>query len=188
MSDTPETDAAADWYLGASCSTDPDDRTVPLAVSRKLERERDEAQAALEGAKIIARIIAAEMLVNVKDIEKERDKAREDATNYYARIGELESERDEARREIEGWQNKWDCAITVGAMAEIERDDARKLSSSLHEDQVNLIMEGDKWRECSAKLCDLAERMLKEMEYVDWLSTAAVFRDELNQIKKKTNE
>jgi hypothetical protein len=42
MSDTPETDAAADWYLAAAYSTDPEDRTVPLAVSRKLERERGE--------------------------------------------------------------------------------------------------------------------------------------------------
>jgi hypothetical protein len=44
MSDTPETDAAADWYLAAAYSTDPEDRTVPLSVSRKLERERDEAR------------------------------------------------------------------------------------------------------------------------------------------------
>ena len=29
-------------------------------------------------------------------LERERDEAREDATNYYARIGELERERDEA--------------------------------------------------------------------------------------------
>jgi hypothetical protein len=42
MSDTPETDAAADWYLAAAYSTDPEDRTVPLSVSRKLERERDD--------------------------------------------------------------------------------------------------------------------------------------------------
>jgi hypothetical protein len=42
MSDTPETDAAADWYLAAAYSTDPEDRTVPLSVSRKLERERNE--------------------------------------------------------------------------------------------------------------------------------------------------
>ena len=42
MSATPETDAAADWYLAAAYSTDPEDRTVPLAVSRKLERERNE--------------------------------------------------------------------------------------------------------------------------------------------------
>ena len=40
--DTPETDAAADWYLAAAYSTDPEDRTVPLSVSRKLERERNE--------------------------------------------------------------------------------------------------------------------------------------------------
>ena len=31
-----------------------------------------------------------------RKLERERDKAAEDATNYYARIGELEKERDEA--------------------------------------------------------------------------------------------
>lgn len=32
-----------------------------------------------------------------RKLERERDKAQEDATNYYAKIGELEQERDEAR-------------------------------------------------------------------------------------------
>ena len=32
----------------------------------------------------------------IPKLTQERDKAREDATNYYARIGELESERDNA--------------------------------------------------------------------------------------------
>ena len=32
-----------------------------------------------------------------RKLERERDEAREDATNYYAKIGELEQERDEAR-------------------------------------------------------------------------------------------
>jgi hypothetical protein len=32
-------------------------------------------------------------------LERERDKAREDATNYYAKIGELTEERDEARKQ-----------------------------------------------------------------------------------------
>jgi hypothetical protein len=40
----------------------------------------------------------------------------------------LERERDEARHEIEGWRNKWDCAVTMGARAEIERDEARELA------------------------------------------------------------
>jgi len=38
---------------------------------------------------------------------------------------EFKKERDEAMAEIEGWRNKWDCAITMAAQAEIERDEAR---------------------------------------------------------------
>ena len=33
-----------------------------------------------------------------RKLERERDEAAEDATNYYARLGEAEKERDEARR------------------------------------------------------------------------------------------
>ena len=36
-----------------------------------------------------------------RKLERERDKAREDATNYYAKIGELEQERDEARENLD---------------------------------------------------------------------------------------
>ena len=43
-----------------------------------------------------------------RKLERERDKAREDATNYYARIGELEHERDEAREEINRYREKLD--------------------------------------------------------------------------------
>ena len=35
----------------------------------------------------------------------------------------LERERDEARHEIEGWKNKWDCAVEMAARAENERDE-----------------------------------------------------------------
>ncbi len=38
---------------------------------------------------------------------------------------QLERERDEARHEIEGWKNKWDCAVEMAARAEVERDEAR---------------------------------------------------------------
>lgn len=37
----------------------------------------------------------------------------------------LERERDEARHEIEGWRNKWECAVEMAARAEIELDDLR---------------------------------------------------------------
>jgi uncharacterized protein (DUF3084 family) len=38
----------------------------------------------------------------------------------------VERERDEARKEIEGWKNKWDCAVEMAARAENELDDAIK--------------------------------------------------------------
>lgn len=41
--------------------------------------------------------VEAEMTSLAIKLERERDKAQEDATNYYAKIGELEQERDEAR-------------------------------------------------------------------------------------------
>jgi hypothetical protein len=72
MSATPETDAAADWYLAAAYSTDPEDRTVPLAVSRKLERERDEARGDLDNMQD-QRDLAMKV---IKRLEQERDEAR----------------------------------------------------------------------------------------------------------------
>jgi multidrug resistance efflux pump len=72
MSATPETDAAADWYLSAAYSTDPDDRTVPLSVSRKLERERDEAREQRDSLQALSQSLA-ETCVKLK---AERDEAR----------------------------------------------------------------------------------------------------------------
>jgi uncharacterized coiled-coil DUF342 family protein len=136
LRDTPETDAAADWYLAAAYSTDPEDRTVPLAVSRKLERERDEAIRQLNNIKAI-------------DIHTCHDQCKRP-------MCVLRRERDEARHEIEGWRNKWECAVDMAARAEVERDEARAqrdsfqaLSQSLAEACVKLKAERDEW----AKLC-----------------------------------
>ena len=38
----------------------------------------------------------------------------------------LKEERDEAQHEIEGWHNKWECAVDMAAKAEIERNEARE--------------------------------------------------------------
>ena len=43
-----------------------------------------------------------------RKLERERDEAREDATNYYARIIELIDERDEARKEAEYYKARYD--------------------------------------------------------------------------------
>jgi len=210
--DTPETDALP-------MTDDPMDYIAMIEHARKLERERDEAQAALEGAKAISKRIAAEMLVTVKDIERERDKAREDATNYFARVVELESERDEARRQCLQWLEEWHLTDKARRDTKAERDEARRyannidlcqegvapcdLAAKLMEKLDEAIRQRNETNESSKyaveyaraqedihlqnflKLVDLAERMLAEMEYVNWLSTAAVFRDELNQIKEE---
>jgi chromosome segregation ATPase len=158
MSATPETDAAADWYLAAAYSTDPEDRTVPLAVSRKLERERDEARDELadwqDSAKNVRKEYDDEQHCScvpilrklLKDAERERDEARKKTERQRERIACLEGathhacgtplskaikERDEARREIEGWRNKWECAVEMAARAEVERDEARAERDSL---------------------------------------------------------
>ena len=182
--DTPEKDALP-------MTDDPMDYIAMIEHARKLERERDEAQAALEGAKAISKRIAAEMLVTVKDIERERDKAREDATNYFARVVELESERDEARR----YANDNDlcqggvapCDLAAKLMEKL--DEAIRQRNETNESSKYAVQyaerERNEARKSYLKLVDLAHRMLAEMEYVDWLSTAAVFRDELNQIKEE---
>ena len=68
-------------------------------------------------------------------LERERDKAAEDATNYYARIGELERERDEAWAccdELVVDSNAITLAKTVMRL-ERERDEAREVLREIAE-------------------------------------------------------
>lgn len=39
----------------------------------------------------------------------------------------LERERDEASKEIEGWRNKWECAVEMAARAENESEEQARL-------------------------------------------------------------
>ena len=79
MSDTPETDAIADFYLAKAFSKDPADRTVPCQFAARLERdlnrairERDEALHAIHTYKCETE--AWELL---QEARRERDEARE---------------------------------------------------------------------------------------------------------------
>ena len=38
--------------------------------------------------------------------------------DLFAHARRLERERDEAKKEIEGWRNKWECAVEMAARAE----------------------------------------------------------------------
>jgi hypothetical protein len=101
MSDTPETDAAADWYLAAAYSTDPEDKTVPLSVSRKLERERNEARGDLmnihntlskNGEAIGNGDYSYSIIEMVENLLKSKD-------FFIRKSDSLQSERDEGREE-----------------------------------------------------------------------------------------
>ena len=78
MSETPETDAIADFYLAKAFSKDPADRTVPCQFAARLERdlnrairERDEALHAIHTYK--CEVEAWELL---SEVRRERDEAR----------------------------------------------------------------------------------------------------------------
>jgi hypothetical protein len=78
-----------------------------------------------------------------RKLERERDEARE-AIRALAEHGEVEmqrltKERDEARDAIVGWENKWNMAIEMTAIAENERDLLKEELINL-EDQRDLAM------------------------------------------------
>jgi len=66
-----------------------------------LGRERDEARKDLEGARGKAKLIAAEMLVKLKDMEAERDYARNKATKAWEAYTKLDTENRRLERKLE---------------------------------------------------------------------------------------
>jgi hypothetical protein len=82
--------------------------------------------------------------INVFDemarLERERDKARDkctalgkamsyspESTTLLKKFLQAIKERDEARNEIEGWKNKFNCAVEMGARAENESEEQARL-------------------------------------------------------------
>jgi hypothetical protein len=100
----------------------------------------------------------------------------------------MRAERNEARHEIEGWRNKWECAVEMAARAEYERDVAACA------DMVDLLVKdlesrglgwdiGNQGRLIEARVWDwpyvvgryrpneiepLAKMLSKAMQEVDW--------------------
>jgi len=166
-SDTPETDASADWYLAAAYSTDPDDKTVPVSVSRKLERERNE-WAAMCGR-----------------YKQERDIAEADATNFHARIFELIDERDAAiekhRLAVIHWQ------IGVFKMQR-ERDEAREAFKISYNERVKVELERDEARAELADWKDSAKNVRKEYDDEHHCSCVAILRKLLKDAECERDE
>jgi len=105
MSDTPETDANEAWPASSQnlkCSS-----VVPSAIARKLERERDEAIKRYEDISAVFEhgaddewLPCTTLAETVARILKERNKAQEAATNYFAKIGELQDQLNETRNKM----------------------------------------------------------------------------------------
>jgi hypothetical protein len=93
---------------------------------------------------------------------------------------QLERERDEARHEIEGWRNKWDCAIDMAARAEIERDEAIRQRDETNKSSKFAVYYA---MEQNAKLIDIAERAIQDFNGCK----AQQLREEINQIKCKND-
>ena len=66
----------------------------------------------------------------------------------------LTFENRELSQSIEGWENKWKCAIDMAARAELERDEALKDAKNYHAKMVNLINEREDARELAQQMSE----------------------------------
>lgn len=105
---------------------------TPLKIAL---RERDEAREDLEFRRELYKVQDKYL----DDARRERDEAQEKLS---ARWQSLRDSQDEVLRltfenrglsqSIEGWENKWKCAIDMAARAELERDEALKCAKEYY--------------------------------------------------------
>jgi hypothetical protein len=145
MSDrpTPETDASRGYALsshygrleGSYLQMDRSGPFIHAEVSRKLERERDEAMercVKLESAMSYSGQ-GKHLLDRFLQAVKERDEAKEELSKLTGtHLSVAISERNDALNQIQGWENKWKAAVEMAAIAENKVSDL--------EDQVDLAM------------------------------------------------
>jgi hypothetical protein len=75
----------------------------------------------------------------IEDFKRERDEAREYSKATWQSLRDsqdevlrLTFENRELSQSIEGWENKWKCAIDMAARAELERDEALKCAKEYY--------------------------------------------------------
>jgi hypothetical protein len=126
---TPETDEntlqAIDIGFGGSFDA------VHAQVSKQLERERDEARAALKTGGLLEIIDRAGH--ERAHAIRERDEMKEQCDLL---TEQLDFQQKLSREYVDlntGWRNKWECAVEMAALAEIERDEAREQRDTLAE-------------------------------------------------------
>ena len=147
---TPETDAAWSCFKGhTELLQDVKD------LSRKLERERDEArkQAAMWKANHDNQVSLKAMLMD-----------RPDLGDRASRIAELIRERDELAALLAAEKATRNSIIEKGVKTERERDTARAKYVAAIDGRDMANEEADKLREQNAKLLDIAERVVAGLE------------------------
>ena len=112
-------------------------------------------------------------------LERERNKAVEDATNYFARIGELEKERDEAMEALSGRT----VSCSACNHAAIERDEAREKAERYRLEANAMMLQRD---EAQKHLQDIKEYGTEEInaavELRQKLAAALHERDEARSL------
>jgi hypothetical protein len=113
---------------------------TPLSVAL---RERDEARKHLEEETKFHHRTHIELIqtqCKLLDMEMQRDEAREKLSAAWQSLRDsqdevlrLTFENRELSQSIEGWENKWKCAVDMAARAELERDEARELAQQMSE-------------------------------------------------------
>ena len=119
----------------------------------RLEQERDEARDDADHWKIEYEIVVSRLCGVKHDrdngvifeheiipkLQRERDEAREKLSARWQSLRDsqdevlrLTFENRELSQSIEGWENKWKCAIDMAARAELERDEALKCAKEYY--------------------------------------------------------
>jgi hypothetical protein len=156
---TPETDAEhAQFAMGG----------FTLDFCRRLERERDEAIRQLNNIKATEIHTCHDQCKRPMCVlRRERDEAREaldEEMKFHHRthgecviaqcqLMDVTNERDKARHEIEGWKNKWECAVDMAARAENQRDEYKALLIRIYND-INVLHTGEAIKELTREFRD----------------------------------
>jgi hypothetical protein len=176
MSDTPETDSAivaagGDWsyYLGK--------------CSRKLERERDDLQKAVNGLCEHIGVSPANttlLAVEVLKIERERDEA---IIKYTGQANEFEKQRNIALAKLEEAREAFVIATDQMVIAQCELREARERErvaiTSWDEERQRALREGKRVleeRENFKSIVDKANELIARWDQPSWKDTAPTAR------------
>lgn len=93
-----------------------------------MERERDEAQKSLEFQRKLNVELNERAKCDLQNMTEQRDRYKLACDQYsedesLCKLHEVTEQRDELKNEILGWNNKWQVAVEMAALAQVERDD-----------------------------------------------------------------